>query len=1502
MEIINITDEIIEVNVTEAVVNVVTQTGAYPLPSNVFSVFGRVGNVVGQAGDYTTSLVTEGTNLYYTQARFDTAFGNKTTTDLTEGTNLYYTDARSRAAISENITGMEYSSASGIFTLASGYVIPTQASLDAKVPYTGATGNVTLGEYQLTAGQIAFDQTPTGSAGVGVMRWNNTDGTLDLGLKGGNVTLQLGQEIVARVVNKTGADLLEANYQVVRISSAQGQRLAVQLAQANNDLGSVDTIGIVTETITNNQEGFITILGQVREINTTGSLQGETWPDGDVLYLSPTTAGKITNIKPSAPQHMVVVGYVEYAHAQHGKIYAKIQNGYELDELHDVAPTPYIDKGVLYRDTATNLWKSATIGTLLGYTPVTSARTINTTAPLTGGGDLSADRTLSMPAATTSASGYLTSTDWNTFNNKENFLASGTTAQYYRGDKTFQTLNTTAVAEGTNLYYTADRFNTAFSGKTTTDLAEGTNLYFTTARAQGAISGTLPISVSGGVVSISQSSGSSNGYLSSTDWNTFNSKQAALSGTGFVKISGTTISYDNSTYLTSISGISAGGELSGTYPNPTLVNGAVTGKILSGVNITGGTIADTDSILTAFGKLQNQINGLIGSSIYEGTWNATTNTPTLASGVGTQGSYYIVSVSGTTTIDGISDWNVGDWIIFDGTAWQQVDNTDAVVSVNGQTGAVSLTTDNITEGATNLYFTNGRAIASTLTGYTSGAGTISSSDTILQAIQKLNGNVSGLVTGVSSVFGRTGAVTAASGDYTTTQVTEGTNLYYTDVRVSANSDVAANTAARHSAVTLGTANGLSLSTQQLSLALASSSATGALSSTDWNTFNGKQAALNGTGFVKISGTTISYDNSTYLTTSSAASTYLPLAGGTLTGALNGTSASFSSSVYVGSTFRLTQSSSVDIQAYTGAAYSNLNYDAASHNWQTGGGTAKMVLTNIGNLGLGTTTPSRDPSGTRSLAISGASAGYAASLDLYATRNYAIYTGGAGSLGFYDLTAGAERLTIASTGAATFSSSVTATKGILGGSSATSSVANLEVFGSTQVSTNYGQIRINDSVTTSKTLSIGVDGANNLAFLQSFQDGVAYRPLILNALGGNVLIGTSSDNGSKLQVQGNARFNYSDGYGYFGLGYVSGADYGFYNYNYGRTDLQFSQSTGAATFSNFVFADSFGATGNNTMSSWGASPVRPIIEGREGNALSNYVGLPEMYMTSNAIYNGTAWVRKSANASMNMVISGYNNNFLVQSAPSGSAGGAVSFSTLFYINGANGGVGIGTTSIPSPYKLRVISAGAAQGDALFAVDNNVYNGILVYSAGADGYNGAASVMIMGKNTSTNRSLNAGGTINASGADYAEYMTKAIEDNIAKGDIVGVDENGLLTNIFANAKSFVVKSTDPSYVGGDTWGNVDDIGKLPVEPTEEQKAEHQAKLEAARAKVDRIAFSGQVPCNVYNAKVGDYIIPIEVNNKISGQAVSNPTFEQYQISVGKVWRILEDGRAWIAVKIG
>jgi hypothetical protein len=160
------------------------------------------------------------------------------------------------------------------------------------------------------------------------------------------------------VVNKTGADLLEANYQCVKISGAQGQRPKVALAQANNDANSADTIGLVTETIANNQEGFVTDSGIVSKINTTGSLQGETWADGDVLYLSGTTAGRLTNVKPQAPIHTVIVGFVVYAHNNQGKIYVKVDNGYELNELHNVRINGVTDGQVLAYDSTLSVWEN----------------------------------------------------------------------------------------------------------------------------------------------------------------------------------------------------------------------------------------------------------------------------------------------------------------------------------------------------------------------------------------------------------------------------------------------------------------------------------------------------------------------------------------------------------------------------------------------------------------------------------------------------------------------------------------------------------------------------------------------------------------------------------------------------------------------------------------------------------------------------------------------------------------------------------------------------------------------------------------------------------------------------------------------------------------------------------------------------------------------------------------------------------------------------------------
>lgn len=219
-----------------------------------------------------------------------------------------------------------------------------------------------------------FNITNTDVNAVGRLRWNDVDGTLDLGLKGGNVTLQLGQEEVLRVVNKTGATLNEADFRVVRIrdiseGGSQGQRLAVVLAQGNSDANSATTIGIVTETIAGNQEGFITISGNVSEINTTGAKSyggAETWLDGDILYLDPINQGYLTKVKPQAPNHTIIVGWVVYAHANHGKIFVKVDNGYELEELHNVKITSVADKDILTWNSTTNVWENLSLTELSG--------------------------------------------------------------------------------------------------------------------------------------------------------------------------------------------------------------------------------------------------------------------------------------------------------------------------------------------------------------------------------------------------------------------------------------------------------------------------------------------------------------------------------------------------------------------------------------------------------------------------------------------------------------------------------------------------------------------------------------------------------------------------------------------------------------------------------------------------------------------------------------------------------------------------------------------------------------------------------------------------------------------------------------------------------------------------------------------------------------------------------------------------------------------------------
>lgn len=522
---------------------------------------------------------------------------------------------------------------------------------------------------------------------------------------------------------------------------------------------------------------------------------------------------------------------------------------------------------------------------------------------------------------------------------------------------------------------------------------------------------------------------SRDGYLTSTDWITFNGKAPATGGTGYIQ--NQVASAQTADYW--ISGKAKAGTLIIPQTAPTLASGetaiysldsgfsgetpsgagtltSVALTMPTGFSVSGSPITESGTFGVTFASgyrmfTETEIGNKIESSLigaangvtpldsggkvalqylpstllkYMGVWNASTNSPTLTSpDTNRKGQVWNVSVAGTQF--GL-DFKLGDWLIYnDSGVAEKSDNSDDVTSVNGYTGAVTLKTSDIAE-QTNLYYTDARVKTYADTLYTPIAhGQITSGNphgttaadvgalaltggTITGAYNALkikrnssnpalisyentvgvlgligvntssqpiflmpdlvttynfwhsgNSNLNSvdwtaaklssttlllpqaaptLASGEMAIYGLesgfSGETPSGAGSVTSISMVVPTGLSVTPTTITESGTFTISYASgysiptntkqsewdnaytlRHNAVTLGTANGLSLSTQELSLGLASTSTNGALSSTDWNTFNGKQAKLIGTGAsslvrVNTSGV-IAYDDSTYLT-------------------------------------------------------------------------------------------------------------------------------------------------------------------------------------------------------------------------------------------------------------------------------------------------------------------------------------------------------------------------------------------------------------------------------------------------------------------------------------------------------------------------------------------------------------------------------------------------------------------------------------------------------------
>jgi hypothetical protein len=284
------------------------------------------------------------------------------------------------------------------------------------------TGGTATNLTNLQSDYLQLDTAAATAIALAKLRWNVDTATASFGIVDGTDEVNIGQQMFAYVTNAESFAITRG--QAVYLYQAQGNRASVKLASNLGDATSAKTLGLVAQdSIGANQTGFVITQGQLSKVNTSAFTQGDT------LYLG-ATAGSLTNVKPHAPNHLVYISVVERANAGNGQMYVRPQNGYELEEIHDVQINNPVNGQTIIYDASTDLWKNANLTAGTGVTITNGPSSITISAPdngtvtnVTGTSPVSVATgtttpVISMPAATTSVDGYLTSTDWTTFNSK----------------------------------------------------------------------------------------------------------------------------------------------------------------------------------------------------------------------------------------------------------------------------------------------------------------------------------------------------------------------------------------------------------------------------------------------------------------------------------------------------------------------------------------------------------------------------------------------------------------------------------------------------------------------------------------------------------------------------------------------------------------------------------------------------------------------------------------------------------------------------------------------------------------------------------------------------------------------------------------------------------------------------------------------------------------------------------------------------------------------------
>jgi hypothetical protein len=397
--------------------------------------------------------------------------------------------------------------------------------------------------------------------------------------------------------------------QAVYVSSADGTNMIVSKASNVSEGTSSKTMGLLETSLTTNGKGNVITEGLLSGLNTSSAVAGDpVWlgVDGALIY-------GLTN-KPYAPAHLVFIGIVTRVNSNNGEIFVKVQNGFEMNELHDYQQGSVQNNEVIVYESATSLYKPKSIPTILGYTPVPDSRTLTINGTTY---DLTANRawTITTDASARSILRYVATANQTTFTISGGYTP-GLTDVYRNGVKLDNSTDFTAT-NGTTIVLTNGasvndvievyRYQTAFLANNA--LRTVTEFIATAGQTTFNVtynSGLVDVFYNGSkLLSTEYAAGNGTTIVLNFPCNLNDTLevhaysyavgaftgQAQLNGTGFVKANGTTITYDNSTYLTSINSSQVTTALGYTPYNSTNPSGYITSSALSTyLPLTGGTL------------------------------------------------------------------------------------------------------------------------------------------------------------------------------------------------------------------------------------------------------------------------------------------------------------------------------------------------------------------------------------------------------------------------------------------------------------------------------------------------------------------------------------------------------------------------------------------------------------------------------------------------------------------------------------------------------------------------------------------------------------------------------------------------------------------------------------------------------------------------------------------------------------------------------------------------